>query len=115
MSHNAITALPAGMSGLKALAELSVAHNQLQELSGKVFTFTLNLQKMDASFNALAEINGSLYSLRRLTHLDLSHNNIAELDLRVGALVALSSLRLAFNAIATLPAEVAALKVTTLP
>ena len=111
LSYNDIAELPVSLSGLKALTDLSAAHNRLHELSGKIFTFTTALKSLNASFNALREVNGSLYTLRRLAVLDLSHNGIEELDGKLGALVNLSSLKIAFNAIRELPPEVAALKV----
>lgn len=78
-------------------------------------TFSVNIIKLDVSYNNIKILPTTIGDLINLVHLDLGHNNIKIIPREIGKLVNLTYLNIEDNKIKIFPKEISKLiKLTTL-
>nr|XP_021532656.1 p53-induced death domain-containing protein 1 isoform X2 [Aotus nancymaae] len=106
--RGALTALPAGLSGLAHLAHLDLSFNSLETLPACVLQMR-GLGALLLSHNYLSKLPEALGALPALTFLAVTHNRLQTLPPALGALSTLQRLDLSQNLLDTLPPEIGGL------
>ncbi|XP_048462953.1 leucine-rich repeat-containing G-protein coupled receptor 4 [Rhincodon typus] len=96
LSYNQIEELPS-FQGCSALEEISLKHNEIEEIKIETFQGLVSLHLLDLSKNQISTIHkNALISLTELANLDLSSNRLSYFP--TAGLIGLNQLKLSGNA-----------------
>lgn len=101
LSKNMLTNIfPETFTILNSLKELYLSHNMIENLKAKIFAIS-TLQKLDVSFNCIAQIESNVFEkAANLVALNLSNNNISSIEkYHLASLTSLQILDLSYNQI----------------
>lgn len=83
VAYNDITELSDGVfDDLTSLRELDLSHNRISELSAEVFNNLTMLETLNLNNNTITSLNGFLDNLDSLVHLFLRGNRLKSIDIR---------------------------------
>jgi Leucine-rich repeat (LRR) protein len=100
--NNSLVTFPSDLENVPGLAELSITHNNIEDISEGVRGLC-DLRKLKLCNNRITAVPDSVGNMKRLYSLSLSHNRITEVSPRVSELRNLRFLYLDNNNIRRVP------------
>ena len=109
---NLIDKFPYSLNTMKAIEEINMADNCINEIPEKIFGILAgSVTSLDLHNNALTSVPMAMFAMRKLKYLDLSHNKIDQaMPKQLGNFVELKTLLLKKNHWRELPDTISELK-----
>ena len=109
LDGNKLSELPRCLGSLRDLRVLSLANNDIRQLTGSVLSGMRNLARLVVSHNQLSQLPEEIRNLQRLQLLDVSHNHLTSLPSVVGECTQLRKILANANELHAVPTSLARL------